>query len=72
MGHHEEAQIASHLLCSVAHGTYVECFHRDRDPLFWGIQTEPWPIKDGIFTLSDRPGFGLQLDRDYIQKYKVV
>jgi D-galactarolactone cycloisomerase len=72
MGHHEEAQISSHLLCSVAHGTVIECFHKDRDPLFWDIQTEARPIKDGIFSLSDRPGFGLQLDREYIKKYKVA
>jgi D-galactarolactone cycloisomerase len=72
MGHHEEAQISSHLLCGIAHGTYVECFHKDRDPLFWDIQTEARPIKDGIFSLSDRPGFGLLLDREYVKRYKVA
>lgn len=71
MGHHEEAQVSSHLLCGIVHGTYVECFHKDRDPLFWDIQAEPRPIKDGIFSVSDRPGLGLLLDRDYIRRYKV-
>jgi L-alanine-DL-glutamate epimerase-like enolase superfamily enzyme len=71
MGHHEEAQVSSHLLCGIAHGTYVECFHKDRDPLFWAIQSEPRPIKDGLFSVSDRPGLGLQLDRDYIKQYLV-
>ncbi|MEO8606495.1 MAG: mandelate racemase/muconate lactonizing enzyme family protein [Chloroflexota bacterium] len=72
MGHHEEAQLSSHLLCGIAHGTYIECFHKNRDPLFWDIQTEARPIKDGIFSMSDRPGLGLLLDRAYIKKYKVA
>lgn len=72
VGHHEEAQLSSHLLCGVHHSTYIECFHKDRDPLFWDIQTEPRPIKDGIYHMSDRPGLGLLLDRDYIKKYKVT
>jgi L-alanine-DL-glutamate epimerase-like enolase superfamily enzyme len=71
MAHHEEAQIASHLLASIAYGTYAECFHRDRDPIFWDIQTEARPIKDGYYTLSQKPGFGIELDRDYVKKYKV-
>jgi D-galactarolactone cycloisomerase len=70
MGHHEEAQLSSHLLGAIHHGTYVECFHKDRDPLFWDIQTEPRPIKDGLYSIPDRPGFGLLLDRDYIRRYQ--
>ncbi|MCA0453692.1 MAG: mandelate racemase/muconate lactonizing enzyme family protein [Chloroflexi bacterium] len=71
MAHHEEAQISAHLLGSVAHGTFVECFHRDRDPFFWDIQTEARPLKDGYYTISDKPGFGIELDRAYVAKYKV-
>lgn len=71
MAHHEEAQISAHLLGSVAHGTFVECFHRDRDPIFWDIQTEPRPLKDGYYTISDRPGFGIEFDRAYVAKYRV-
>ncbi|MEO0561381.1 MAG: enolase C-terminal domain-like protein, partial [Chloroflexota bacterium] len=71
MAHHEEAQVASHLLAAAPHGSYVECFHRNRDPIFWEIQTEPPPIKDGVYTLSDRPGFGVELNQDYIARYRV-
>lgn len=71
MAHHEEAQVSAHLLAAVPHGSYVECFHRNRDPIFWEIQTDPPPIKDGIYTLSDRPGFGVQLNRDYVTRYRV-
>lgn len=71
MAHHEEAQIASHLLASVHHGSYAEIFHPNRDPVFWHIQREARPIRDGYFTLSDAPGFGIELDRDYIARYRV-
>ena len=37
MAHHEEPQVASHLLASIPHGTYVECFHPDRDPIWWNL-----------------------------------
>ncbi|MDX2138210.1 MAG: mandelate racemase/muconate lactonizing enzyme family protein [Chloroflexota bacterium] len=71
MAHHEEAQVSAHLLGSVAHAAYVECFHRDRDPIFWEIQQEPRPLKDGYYTISDLPGLGIQFNRDYIKRYKV-
>jgi L-alanine-DL-glutamate epimerase-like enolase superfamily enzyme len=71
MAHHEEAQISAHLLASIAYGTYVECFHHDRDPIFWDIQTEPRPIHDGWYVLPQKPGFGIELDRDYVARYKV-
>jgi L-alanine-DL-glutamate epimerase-like enolase superfamily enzyme len=71
MAHHEEAQIAAHLLASISHGTYVECFHRQRDPIFWNIQQSPPCIKDGVYSLPTGAGFGLQLDPAYIKKYRV-
>lgn len=71
MAHHEEAQISSHLLGSVAHGTYVECFHRNRDPIFWDIQEIPRPLKDGYYTIPDDPGFGIRLDADFVRRYRV-
>jgi L-alanine-DL-glutamate epimerase-like enolase superfamily enzyme len=55
----------------VAHAAYVECFHRDRDPIFWDIQTTPRPLKDGYYTISDKPGLGIELDREYVKRYKV-
>ncbi len=29
--------VAAHLLASQPHGTYAECFHPDRDPLWWNL-----------------------------------
>jgi D-galactarolactone cycloisomerase len=71
MGHHEEPQIAAHLLAAIPHGTYVECFHPDRDPLFWNlIANRPAP-KGGLYPVPDGPGFGVELDRAVVKRYAV-
>jgi D-galactarolactone cycloisomerase len=71
MGHHEEPQVASHLLASVPHGMYVECFHPDRDPIWWNLIANRPPLRDGEIELSDAPGLGWELDGDYIERYRV-
>ncbi len=71
MTHHEEPQVASHLLASIPHGGYVECFHPDRDPIWWGLIANRPPLRDGILQLSERPGLGWELDGDYIERYRV-
>ncbi len=70
MAHHEEPQIAAHMLASVPHGTYVEVFHPDRDPLFWGLVANRPPIVDGTYSLPTGPGWGVELDADYIDRYR--
>ena len=37
MAHHEEPQIASHLLASIPHGTFLEVFSAERDPIWWNL-----------------------------------
>ncbi len=69
MAHHEEPQVASHLLCSIPHGTFVECFHPDRDPIWWNLIANRPQLADGKLTLSDAPGLGWELDEDYIVRY---
>jgi D-galactarolactone cycloisomerase len=71
MGHHEEPQVASHLLCSIPHGMFVECFHPDRDPIWWNLIANRPPLVDGGITLSDRPGLGWDLDEEYIAAHRV-
>lgn len=71
MGHHEEPQVAAHLLASIPHGTYVECFHPDRDPIWWNlVANRPDPV-DGVFTLPEGPGLGWTLDEDFLNHYRV-
>lgn len=71
VGHHEESQVASHLLASVPNGTYVEAFSPARDPIFWQMLANRPALVDGQFPLSERPGLGWELDEDFIEKYRV-
>ncbi|HET7596505.1 MAG TPA: mandelate racemase/muconate lactonizing enzyme family protein [Burkholderiales bacterium] len=72
LGHHEEPQIAQHLLSAVPHGTYLECFaDPERDPVWQTLWANRPPVRDGIVQVANGPGFGIELDADMIQKYRV-
>jgi D-arabinonate dehydratase len=72
MAHHEEPQIAGHLLAAVAHGTYVECFaDPERDPAWQSLWANRPSVKDGTIAIPDEPGFGLVLDEAMIRRYRV-
>lgn len=72
LGHHEEPQVSSHLLASVRNHTFVECFDEERDPLFWNIADFKTRIRDGHYHLPQGPGFGLELDWDYVRAHTVA
>jgi L-alanine-DL-glutamate epimerase-like enolase superfamily enzyme len=69
MGHHEEFQVAAHLLASVPNSRFVEIFEEERDPIFWNLIENRPSIEDGKIQLPNENGFGWVLDRDYIKKY---
>ena len=71
MAHHEEPQVAAHLLASIPHGGYLEYFHPKRDPMWHNIIANRPKLKDGFITLTDAPGLGWELDQDYIAKYRI-
>jgi len=71
LGHHEEPQVASHLLASVPDHAFVECFDEDRDPFFWRLTDMATRIADGRYRLPERPGFGIELDRAYVEAHTV-
>jgi D-arabinonate dehydratase len=66
MAHHEEPQIAAQLLSAIPHGTYLECFHPDRDPFFWRLIANRAEPRDGLYRAPDGHGFGVELDWDYV------
>ncbi|MBI4184949.1 MAG: mandelate racemase/muconate lactonizing enzyme family protein [Proteobacteria bacterium] len=73
MAHHEEPQIAVHLLAGVPHGTYVECFpDPDRDPLWPRMIVNAPPVRDGLIQIPQGPGFDLRLDWDMVRKYRLT
>lgn len=71
MAHHEEPQISAHLLASIPHGTYLETFSPERDPIFWNIIANRNPFTDGNYLVPQGAGLGLVLDESYIEKYAV-
>jgi L-alanine-DL-glutamate epimerase-like enolase superfamily enzyme len=72
LAHHEEPQVAAHLLASQPHGTYLECFHPDRDPIWWRLIANRPVLVDGRISLPTAPGFGWELDGDFIERYRVA
>jgi L-alanine-DL-glutamate epimerase-like enolase superfamily enzyme len=71
LAHHEEPQVAAHLLASQPHGTYLEVFHPDRDPIWWRMIANRPDLVDGALPLPAGPGLGWELDRDFIDRYRV-
>jgi D-galactarolactone cycloisomerase len=70
MAHHEEPQISAHLLASIPHGTYLETFDPDRDPIFWNMIANRQPFQNGDYLVPQGPGFGLELDWEYVERYR--
>lgn len=70
MAHHEEPQVSAHLLASIPHGTYLETFDPERDPLFWNMIANRRPFENGEYLVPNGPGLGLELDWEYIERYR--
>jgi len=73
MAHHEEAQIAGHLLAAVPHGTYAECFaDPERDPIWQRVWTNRPAVKDGVYRVPSGPGFDIELDPAALARYRIA
>ena len=74
MAHHEEPQIAQHLLAAVPHGTYVECFaDPERDPVWQRMWANRPAIKDGMMALSAAgPASAWSSTQAMIERYRVA
>jgi len=71
MAHHEEPQIALHLLAAIPNSTYVEIFpNYARDPMWVDLPLEQPRIENGYMLLSDKPGWGIDLNQEIIDKYR--
>ena len=72
LSHHEEPQIALHLLASTSNGICVECFaDPERDPIWADMHLDRPIVSDGRIHVSDRPGFGMRLSSDLIDTYRI-
>jgi D-galactarolactone cycloisomerase len=73
VAHHEESQIAQHLIAAIPQGLCIECFaDPERDPVWHRMWANRPPVVDGAMALSAAPGFGLELDPGMIAKYRVA
>lgn len=73
MAHHEEPQVALHLLASVPNGLYVEIFpNYQRDPMWVDLPVERPKIQDGYMHLPQGPGLGIDLNPEVIEKYRAM
>ncbi len=71
MGHHEEPQVAIHLLAAFPHGMYVEVFpDRNRDPLWFELPHAQPRIENGFMSVPQEPGIGIPLNQDVIERYR--
>ena len=71
MGHHEEPQVSAQLLASIPNGTYLETFHRDRDPMFYDLVANRSAFDNGYYAVPQGPGFGIEMDKATIEKHRV-
>jgi len=71
MAHHEEPQVALHLLAGVSNGLCVEIFpNYKRDPMWFDLPDQQPVIRDGFMQMPDAPGFGLPLRTETIEKWR--
>lgn len=72
MAHHEEPQVAIHLLASIPHGLYVEIFPDPRrDPMWNELPCFHPKIENGFMYVPQEPGLGLPLKAEIIDRYRV-
>ena len=72
VGHHHSTQVGIHLMASVPHGTYAEVFDPDLDPIWYDMIENTPEVEDGRIQMPDGPGFGLELDQDYIEDHRLA
>lgn len=42
----------------------------ERDPLWFELFTERAQVRDGYVHLSDRPGFGVEINWEFVKRYR--
>ena len=70
MAPHHDPQIHGHLVAAAPNGHVLEVFpNKQRDPLWDELYLNRPAVVDGVYTLPDRPGFGIELNPASLRKY---
>jgi L-alanine-DL-glutamate epimerase-like enolase superfamily enzyme len=72
MAPHHDPQIHGHLVAAVENGSILEVFPNPvRDPVWEGLFARRPAIAGGEILLSDAPGLGLELNREFLERHRV-
>jgi L-alanine-DL-glutamate epimerase-like enolase superfamily enzyme len=69
---HGNPEIHAHLACAVPNGLIVEYYFSNTDPTWGHLFDEHLRLKDGKVHLSDRPGWGVALNEDWLKRHRVA
>lgn len=64
-------QFSSHILSANPNGLYLEVFPPSSSSTIYNPVTNQPPIVNGMYTIPDEPGFGLNYDLAYLKKYQI-
>jgi L-alanine-DL-glutamate epimerase-like enolase superfamily enzyme len=69
---HTAPQFHAHLVSAFGDAAFGAESHgsHDRHPVQHGLYSQTIEIRDGMVHLSDRPGFGVEINWDFVKKYK--
>jgi L-alanine-DL-glutamate epimerase-like enolase superfamily enzyme len=73
MAPHHDPQIHGHLVAAAENGYVLELFpNAVRDPVWEGLFTVKPEVEDGTVLLSERPGIGVELDLEFVERYRTA
>jgi len=68
---HGNAEIHAQLACAVPNGLIIEYYRQNSDPTWGYLFDEYLMLKDGQVQLSERPGWGVAINEDWLRRYRV-
>jgi D-galactarolactone cycloisomerase len=67
-----EPQLSLQMMTAFAHGSPIEVYQPDRDPVFYHLVVRPEEIAGGRIKRPQAVGWGYDLDYDFIEEFKVL
>jgi len=70
---HHAPELHGHLVAAYPRcGFGVESHgESERDPIWYGLFSERAQLRDGCIHLNDRPGFGIEIDQQFVARHRV-